>query len=75
MSIFETHFDPDTKMVTRHSEVTDFDDLDEVELIHGDPVVSRGCYQVHEDGLLFSTFAWSLPSAAQAASDLLWGDL
>lgn len=75
MPIFETHFDPDTKVVTRHSEVTEYEDMEEVEMTHGDPMVARGCYQVHEGGLLFSTFAWSLPSAAQATTDPLWGDL
>ncbi|QFS86596.1 MULTISPECIES: hypothetical protein [Marinobacter] len=72
MTIFETHFDPETKEITRHSEATDYEDMDEVELMHGEPTVSKPSYQVYEDGLLFSRFAWSLPSAAQATSDGIW---
>jgi len=74
MPIYETHFDPDTKEVTRHSEISEYETLDEVEMMHGTPVVARGSYQVHEGGKLFSTFPWSLPSAAQATSDSIWGD-
>ena len=73
MAIYETHFDPDTMEVTQNSEITEYESLDEVEMMHGTPLVSRGCYQVHEGGVLFSTFAWSLPSAAQATSDSIWG--
>ena len=72
MPIYETHFDPETKEVTEHSEITDYESMDECDLIHGDPIVTRPTYQVHEDGVLFSKFPWSLPSAAQATSDAIW---
>ncbi len=72
MPIYETHFDVDTKQVTQHSEVTDYESLDEVEMIHGDPLVNRGSYQVHPDGVLFSTFAWSVKSAASATGEPVW---
>lgn len=73
MAIYETHFDPDTKEVTRHSEITDYESMEEAELMHGEALVARGSYQVHEDGLMFSTFPWSLPSAAQVtSSDPVW---
>ncbi|MDC8457847.1 hypothetical protein [Marinobacter sp. DS40M6] len=72
MDIYETHFDPDTKEVTRHSEISDYEGMDEAELMHGEPIVARGSYQVHEGGLMFSTFPWSLPSAAPATSDPVW---
>ena len=72
MPIYETLFDVDTKEVTRHSEVTEYESLDEVEMMHGDPMVSRGSYQVHAGGVLFSTFAWSIKSAANATGDPVW---
>lgn len=72
MPIYETHFDPETKEITRHSEVSDYENMEEAELIHGETLVARGSYQVHEGGLMFSTFAWSLPSAANATSDPVW---
>lgn len=72
MTIYETYFDPDTKEVLFNSEPTDFNDLDEVALIHGTPLVDRESYQVYPDGVLFSRFPWSLPSAEQATSDPIW---
>lgn len=73
MPIYETHFDPETKEITRHSEICDYEDMDDVILMEGEPVVDKPTYQVHEGGKLFSTFPWSLPSAAQVTGDTFWG--
>jgi hypothetical protein len=68
MPVYETRFDIETKQVTRHSEVTDYHDLEEVEMMKGQPFLTRGNYLIYYGGVLFSTFAWSLPSAALAVN-------
>jgi len=73
MPIYETHFDPDTMQVTRHSEVTEYEDFEEAEMMNSEVITARGSYQVHKGGVMFSTFPWSLSSVAQATSDPIWG--
>lgn len=71
--IYETMLDPDTKEILIDSQESDFENLDDTELMHGDPIVVRDSYRVYPDGLLFSTFPWALPAKqVNNTGDSLW---